>query len=289
MNSMTAFARREKTAENMTVSVEIKGCNSRFLEVFVHAPGYLRGFEKNVREQIAALCGRGRVDVYISVKEHNAAFAVTVNAQAAKAYRDAVDSLAQELGMDEKIGIAALLKMEGVMQTESKAAGEELYWKEIEPALKDALEDFCAERRREGEHTKADILKSLELIELSHKAVSSFAPVIEKSIKENVRARFYECVGDEVAENRVLAEIASLLLKYTIAEELSRLASHLGEFRVQAGGNARPGKMLDFLCQEINREVNTIGSKSSVYEVSSEVVTMKEALENIREQLKNVE
>jgi uncharacterized protein (TIGR00255 family) len=96
-------------------------------------------------------------------------------------------------------------------------------------------------------------------------------------------------MGNQIDENRILAETASLLVKYTISEEISRLSSHLGEFRMESSRNLRPGKKLDFLCQELNREINTIGSKSAVFEVSAEIVDMKEALEDIREQLRNVE
>ncbi|MDR0878329.1 MAG: DUF1732 domain-containing protein, partial [Treponema sp.] len=111
----------------------------------------------------------------------------------------------------------------------------------------------------------------------------------ESSIKENLKSRFAEVLGNQIDENRILAETAILLMKYTISEELSRLASHLGEFRAETERNPSPGKKLDFLCQEINREINTIGSKTPILEVSRAVVDMKDALENVREQLRNVE
>ena len=112
---------------------------------------------------------------------------------------------------------------------------------------------------------------------------------IENSIRENIAVRFRELAGSEIDENRIMAETAILLMKYTISEEISRLSSHLGEFRAEMARNDRPGRKLDFLCQEINREINTIGSKSAILEVSRAVVEMKESLENAREQLRNVE
>jgi uncharacterized protein (TIGR00255 family) len=126
-------------------------------------------------------------------------------------------------------------------------------------------------------------------LEESAAAIGSYAPEIEASIKENLRARFAELLGDKIDENRVLAETAVLLMKYTISEELSRLKAHLEEFRLETERNASPGKKLDFLSQEINREINTIGSKTPLLAVSRAVIEMKNSLENIREQLRNVE
>jgi uncharacterized protein (TIGR00255 family) len=293
---MTGYAYREKTGQNLSVSAEIKGCNNRYLDICVNLPSWLSVLEMKIREQIASVCGRGKIEVYIRVREHNAPVNISVNTNAARAYYEAITALAKELGfgesgrhvIDEKTFIASLIEMDGVLEIE-KNRDDERYWQEIEPLLLEAVKAFCAEREREGKHTEEDILANLEKIESSVKTISSFAPVIENGIKESIKARVAQLLGDRVDENRVLAETASLLLKYTISEEISRLNSHLNEFRSETKKNQRPGKKLDFLCQEINREINTIGSKSAIIEVSGEVVRMKEALENIREQLRNVE
>ena len=288
MVSMTGYAYREKTGQDLTVSAEIRGCNSRFLEIFVNLPPWLSTLETRIRDQIASCCGRGKVEVFVRVRERNAPINISVNTNAAKAYFDAINSLAKELALDEKCSLSSLLEMDGVLEIE-KNSDDERYWQEIEPLLRDATQTFIAEREREGKHTEEDIFVNLEKIETSVKAIASFAPVIENSIKENIKSRFTEMLGNQIDENRILAETASLLVKYTISEEISRLSAHLAEFRAEAQRNSRPGKKLDFLSQEINREINTIGSKSAVIEVSGEVVKMKEALENIREQLRNVE
>lgn len=288
MISMTGYAYREKAEETISLSVEIKGYNNRFLEIYVNIPPWLSSMEQKIREQISNFCGRGKVEVFIRIREHNAPVHISVNTSAAKAYCDAINNLAAELGFGEKIRLSSLLQMEGVLETE-KIREDERYWQIIAPVLKDAAMAFNDERVREGKHTEEDILKSVERIETSLKKTVSFVPVIETAIKENIRARFTECLGNQIDENRILAETAALLVKYTISEEISRLSAHLAEFRAETERNPRPGKKLDFLCQEINREINTIGSKSAVIEVSAEVVEMKEALENIREQLRNVE
>jgi len=288
MISMTGFAYREWTGENISLSVEIKGCNNRFLELQVYLPPWLSYMEPKVREIISGVCGRGKVDITIRIKEINAPLNVTVNSGAARAYMEALSVLAADLGIDAHLSVPALIGMEGVLETE-KIRDEQRYWKVIEPVLRETASLFQAERLREGKHTQEDILNAVSAIESALQIVSSHIGELENSIKENIKTRFEEISGGAIDENRILAETAVLLMKYTISEEVSRLSSHLAEFRAEAARNERPGKKLDFLCQEINREINTIGSKSAILEVNRAVVEMKESLENIREQLRNVE
>jgi uncharacterized protein (TIGR00255 family) len=288
MISMTGFSCREKAGSDFSFAIEIKGLNSRFLEINVNLPPWLSVLEPKIRECISQECGRGKVDVYLRVKDNDTPISVTVNTEAARAYQEAIADLASALNIREEPSLSLLLGMEGVIQTEKNRDSLQ-YWQEIEPVLKEALQDFVQEKLREGECTRDDILKSIGRIDKSLEVVASFTDVLEGSIKSNIKARFAELVGEAIDENRVLTETAALLVKCTIAEEIARLKSHLAEFRAETERNPRAGKKLDFLCQEINREVNTIGSKSSILEVSREVVEMKEALENVREQLRNVE
>jgi uncharacterized protein (TIGR00255 family) len=285
---MTGFAYREWSNENISISVQIKGYNNRFLEIFVNTPPWLPQLEQRVRDIIGGVCGRGKVEVAVRVRETNAPLNVSVNVNAANAYMQAVSGLASNLGINEKLSITALISMEGVLDIE-KSHDDERYWSLIEPVMTEAAGVFQAERIREGKHTEEDILNSISRIESALQTVTTHLPVLESSIKENIKARFKELSDCEIDENRLLAETAILLMKYTVSEEISRLSSHLAEFRAETAKNDRPGKKLDFLCQEINREINTIGSKSVILEVSRVVVEMKEALENVREQLRNVE
>ena len=288
MKSMTGYAYRESASGNITVSVEIKGYNSRFLDLSVYLPSWLSPLEMGIREYMGARFARGKVDVGVRVKEENAPVSVSVNENAARMYEKAIRGLAGTLGLREEPGLAMILDLEGVLETEISRDAEK-YRALIEPVLFAAADQFEGERVREGKHTEEDILSHIAVLESSLKSVSSHAPEIEASIKDNLRSRFEELLGDRIDENRVLAETAVLLMKYTISEELARLSSHLAEFRLEAERNPSPGKKLDFLCQEINREINTIGAKTPMLEVSRAVVEMKNALENIREQLRNVE
>ncbi|MDR1374945.1 MAG: YicC family protein [Treponema sp.] len=285
---MTGYGFEERQDDAFSLSVEIKGYNSRFLENFVYLPPYLSSLESRIRDSLSARCRRGKVEVGIRFKERNAAVSVSVNLAAAQAYYGAITALARTFSLDEKPGLSLLLGQEGVLEIE-KSRNDERYWNSIEPVLRSAADRFDAERVREGKHTGEDIFSHIAALESSVETVAALGPVQEAAIQENLKSRFTELMGSGTDENRILAETAVLLMKYTISEEISRLRSHLGEFRAEAQRNSSPGKKLDFLCQEINREINTIGSKTPMLEVSREVVEMKDALENIREQLRNVE
>jgi uncharacterized protein (TIGR00255 family) len=288
MKSMTGYAIQEIQEGGITLSVEIKGYNSRFLDLVVSLPPFLSSLESEIRGCLSSRVKRGKVEANIRVRERDADVAVSVNRRAAKAYHDSITALAGELGLEEKPGLALILGMEGVLEIE-KNRDEQRYCSIIDPLLQKAADQFEAERVREGRHTQDDILSHVATLEAGVTTVASHSPALEAAIQENLKARFAELLGDRIDENRVLAETAVLLMKYTISEELSRLSSHLAEFRLETERNPSPGKKLDFLCQEINREINTIGSKTPVLDVSRAVVDMKDALENIREQLRNVE
>ena len=288
MKSMTGYAYRESTKEDITVSVEIKSYNNRFLDISIHLAPWLSELEMDIRNFLCQDISRGKVDVTIRIRDKNIPVSVTINENAALSYLNSIRELTNNLGIKEKCDLNTLLGFEGIVETE-RNVNVEKYAEVLRPVLADAAGALQAERLREGNHTALDILSNVAVLEKSVSMISSHVPEIENSIKENLRERFSELLGDKIDENRILSETAVLLMKYTISEELSRLNAHLKEFRAEAERNPCPGKKLDFLSQEINREINTIGSKTPMLEVSMAVVEMKNALENIREQLRNVE
>ena len=171
-------------------------------------------------------------------------------------------------------------------------ADAERAWVVIEPLLGEALRCFASTRRAEGGRLVLDIESQLEKIDQCVRAFEKDAGEIEETIRTGLRKRFAEVFGDEVDENRVLGEVAVQLTRFSINEEIVRLRAHLDSFReigFGAGADLPVGKKLDFLCQELNREINTTGSKSIMVEVNQQVVLAKDALENVREQLRNVE
>lgn len=288
MKSMTGYGYKEGADDRLSLAVEIKGYNNRFLEVYASLPASLSQLEPRLREYVASRCVRGKVELSVRAKDLSGSVAVSVDEAAAEAYYGAMKALAERLGIAEKPSLASVLAMEGVLQAE-KDRDPERAWALLEALLADAFGQFEAARVREGKATESDVLSHVAVLERGVDSVAAHVPELEASIKEGLRARFREVLGDAVDEQRVLAETAVLLVKYTISEELARLRAHLAEFRAEAARNPAPGKKLDFLCQEINREVNTIGSKTPVLDVSRAVVEMKDALENVREQLRNVE
>ena len=288
MRSMTCYACKTVTSEDVTIMVEIKSYNSRYLDVSVYIPSWLSPLEIRVREYLSSRFSRGKLEVSIKVRENDLQMSVIVNNNTASEYYKAIMGLAETLSIKEKPGIADILGLEGVLVTETVRDAEK-YWSLIKPVLAETINQAENDRIREGAHTGEDILAHISILEDSVKSIINYVPELENTIKENLRSRFSELLGSKIDESRVLAETAVLLMKYTISEEISRLNSHLKEFRLEAEKNPSPGKKLDFLSQEINREINTIGSKTPMLEVSRAVVEMKNALENIREQLRNVE
>ena len=288
MNSMTGYAYQEIRENKIFVSCEIKSYNSRFLDLQVHLPPWLSVLETDIRKYISSRFGRGKIDVYIRVKNEDESFTLTLNKTLALSYKEAAEDLASSLGLDEKPGLNLILGLEGVAVTDIERDAE-LYRTMLNETAARAADMLETERRREGEHTKSSILSHLDILEAELEKISIEIPEMEDAIKINLKKRFAELLGDSIDENRILTETASQLVKYSVSEEISRLTAHLKEFRKETEENPAPGKKLDFLSQEINREINTIGSKTPVLDVSRSVVDMKNALENIREQLRNVE
>ena len=152
-----------------------------------------------------------------------------------------------------------------------------------------SLEEFIIDRNREGENLKKDLLLQLQKIQQASEVFTEWKPKMECAFKENILKKFNELLGDKVDEQRVMTEVASLMVKYTINEEIVRLKSHIKAIYNEIENNETPGKRLDFICQEMNREINTIGSKNQFIEIAEQVINAKDALENIREQSKNIE
>ena len=280
MNSMTGYAYKEDIVGTAQISVEIKSVNNRFLDLSVSLPSFLNPIEQKIRKTVSEKIARGKVDLAIRVRENQSNSKVTADLGAAKAYYDAIKSVAASLGAENFSGGGAIL---------SRDVDADEYWNKIQPTFDAAVETFLADRAREGKNLKADLLKKLDVLDQCAAFFAQWQPQMEGKFKEQILSRFEELLGDKVDQNRVMAEVAALMVKYTINEEIVRLQSHLKAMRKEMEENPAPGKRLDFICQEANREINTIGSKNQFIEVGQKVIDAKDALENIREQSKNVE
>ena len=288
MTSMTGYSYVETSTETSTVSVEIKSVNSRFLDLTINLPPYLNQLESSFRAIISEKVVRGQIDVYIRVKETESDIEIAADTNAAKAYLDAIKKIADATGYSSDIPLSLIISQPGVLNTNQNYDVEK-YGQMISPVLKEALDKFCADRKREGENLKKDLLSKLSKLEECAAFFKEWQPKMELIFKEQITAKFKELLADQVDENRIMTETAAMLVKYTINEEIVRLHSHLAAMKTEIENNPAPGKKLDFLCQEANREINTIGSKNQFAEVGAMVIASKDSLENIREQAKNVE
>ncbi|MDD5811278.1 MAG: YicC family protein [Treponema sp.] len=288
MTSMTGYSYVETSTETSTVSVEIKSVNSRFLDLTINLPPYLNQLESSFRAIISEKVVRGKIDVYIRVKENESDIEIAADTNAAKAYLDAIKKIADATGYSSDIPLSLIISQPGVLNTNQNYDVEK-YGQMISPVLKEALDKFCADRKREGENLKKDLLSKLSKLEECAAFFKEWQPKMELIFKEQITAKFKELLADQVDENRIMTETAAMLVKYTINEEIVRLHSHLAAMKTEIENNPAPGKKLDFLCQEANREINTIGSKNQFAEVGAMVIASKDSLENIREQAKNVE
>jgi len=288
MKSMTGYAYNEKVSEDMTVSVEIKSYNSRFLDLSVNQPFWLSRLENRTREWISSRIQRGKVELTIRLRERTANLQVTSDPEAARAYMGAVSEIARALGQEERIPLSLIIGQEGVLRSE-RLLDPEAYWARIEPVLSHAFADFDKSRETEGRALGVDIERMISRIEEDSDTVSRWIPEMERIFRDNIRTRFAEMLGNDIDEQRVMQETAALLVKYTINEEIVRLRAHLASLKKELADNPAPGRKIDFICQEINREVNTIGSKNQILEVGQAVIDAKDALENIREQMRNIE
>lgn len=289
MNSMTGYGFKETIIDGTQISVEIKSVNNRFLDLNVNIPSFLNPLESKLRKIVSSKIVRGKVDLTIRVKDLNSTATVNPDPQAAVMYRNAIAKISEALGYDtNNIPLSLIVAQDGVLNITHEFDAES-YWTKIEGVFNEVFEQFVSDRIREGQNLKVDLLKKLDVLDSCAAFFKEWQPKMEEKFKEQITTRFTELLGDNVDQNRIMSEVASMLVKYTINEEIIRLQSHLAALRKEFSENPVPGKRIDFICQEANREINTIGSKNQFTDVGQMVINAKDALENIREQSKNVE
>ncbi len=288
MKSMTGYAVGELQNETVALAVELKGYNNRYLDIQLNLPPYLGAIEQELRSMVTELVARGRVELTVRVRELAPDLAVRVDEGNAKQYAGALRSLASAADLLPEFGLAELLQFDGLFHVERKRDAE-FYLEQVRPVLVKALEEFDESRKREGQAMAADLRRQIERIEAAVDQIENQVPRLQEEIQTTVLGRFRELLGDALDENRAYSEVAALLVRYSINEELARLRSHVAGFTQTLDNGGVLGKKLDFVCQELNREVNTIASKSYLTEVSQRTIEIKDAIENLREQVRNLE
>ena len=290
MKSMTGYGAHEIQNEQFQLSVEVKSYNNRFLDIVHNIPYYLSPFEIEIDDRVKEIASRGHVEVSVRIKQLASDMEVMVDDQAVLRYKAAFDEIAKAIGAKNlSYAMSDFVQADGVL-TSLRQNDAEIYRQPLFEALGKALEQFGASKKREGEATRRDLSRMADKLAAGLAVVKTHADELEAMVKGNLRSRFEEMLGAQgYDEGRFLQEVAVMLVKYSVNEELVRLSTHLTEFDKLLKLEEPVGKRMDFMCQEMNREINTIGSKSQMVEVNLQVVAMKDSLENIREQIRNIE
>lgn len=285
---MTGYSYREYQDERVNLALELKSYNNRYLDIVINAPPFLSPLEPALRNYLKSRIVRGRVEISLRVKELEEDLEVYIDQSAAKEYAAALRRLAETVGLQEEPRLSHFLRLEGVIKP---VKNRDLEWFEklVLQELEAAASEFVRSRQREGESTDADIRALMQSLEASLATIEAHSVKLEEYIQNQLTERFKELVGENYDENRILSETAVMLMKYSVGEETVRMRSHLDQFMNYMQESGGVGKKLDFICQEMHREINTIGSKSNIIAINQAVVEAKDALEKIREQLRNVE
>ncbi len=288
---MTGFGRGSAATDTWHATVEASSINRKQAEVVVQAPRELAGLDGRVRKVVLGVVSRGRIQVSIHLEAAEGGDAgVRVDATLARAFRDAFTELGKVVGHPVEPAAADYLRQPGIMNVGLPEVDEEEAWKAIEPALADALAGLAAMRESEGRHLKEDFLTRLETLTGFRNRIADDAPSRPARQRELLLKRLRDA-GLELdpGDERVVKELAIFADRCDVSEEITRLDSHFAKFRDYLDAGDPPGRALDFLCQELFREFNTIGSKANDAGIAQTIVEAKTELEKIREQVQNVE
>lgn len=292
IKSMTGFGRGESTDGVHNFNVEIKTVNHRYNDIVVKMPKHLSYLEENIKTIIKDRINRGRVEVYINLEYIcDTGIEVKVDIPLAKAYKTGLETLIKELEIEENIRLSHILGVSEIIKTERKEVDEDIVWNCLEIALKAALDSVIDMRTKEGLVLKKDIEEQIIKVEVMIDKIEERAPLVILEYKEKLKERIKELldVDCNIDEERLNYEVVFFADKSNINEEIVRLRSHTKQFIKNLDKKEPVGRKLDFLIQEMNREVNTIGSKANDLDICNYVVEIKSELEKVREQVQNVE
>ena len=285
--SMTGFASIERQMANGVLVVELRSVNHRYLELHMKLDEHLRSFEPLVREMISAKLGRGKVECRMSLIQRGAADkALSLDEDVLTNLSAVADQIQKRFPSSQGLSVSEILHWPGVVQNQQ--ADNDQLAEDIKSSLKQILEDMTASRAREGAKMKALILERLADAEKRVATVKPLLPLQVKAYQEKLTAKLHEALSG-VDEDRVRQELVLFAQKIDVDEELTRLTAHVSEVKRILDADQAAGKRLDFLMQELNREANTLGSKSVSTEVSQASMGLKVLIEQMREQIQNIE
>ncbi|WP_026893919.1 YicC/YloC family endoribonuclease [Clostridiisalibacter paucivorans] len=292
VKSMTGFGRGENSDDFRQFIIEIKSVNHRYNDVIIKMPKHLSYLEENIKKLIKEKVNRGRVEVYIHLTNlEDRGVEVKPDIYLAKSYIKALGELCEECNIEKNLSLKMLSSFPDVLKIEKKDEDEDEIWMCLKPAVEKAINNLYIMRAKEGKELAHDIIDRSNIIEKTVKGIENRASGVVLEYKNKLKNRIEELLEDayELDETRLANEVAYFADKSNITEEIVRLFSHINQLKKTINADMPVGRKLDFLVQEMNREVNTIGSKVGDLEITNSVVEIKSELEKIREQIQNIE
>lgn len=288
---MTGFARARSDGDAFSVEVEMRSVNYRYLEVKVRLPSSMASLETPIRNRVASRLGRGKVDVNIRlVPKGETVYELEVDMPLMEEIVRTARRIGSDLGVGGELELSDLMAFgKGFNLKEKDLSGTSKLWEAVEPPIEQALDDLGRMRRAEGEELRADLDKRLEIVANRIDAVERMSESSRERRKRDLLDRVQELASSTIEPSALAMEVARLVERSDVTEEVTRFRSHLTLWKEAAASDEPCGKKLDFILQEMNREVNTIGSKCQDAAMAKEVITIKSDLERIREQVQNIE
>ena len=289
--SMTGYGRAVQVFDTRERTVELKAVNHRFFEFFARVPRQYSFLEERLKKLFSKEINRGKVEAYVSVTAIGEPDEqVVANVEVIKSYVDALREIKDGLGVQDDLSLSHLMRIPDAFTVTKREEDEEELWQQVADTAEEALAGFVAMRETEGEKLKSDILGKLDEIEANVTKVEERSPSVTEEYRERLFLKLSELLKDQsIDRQRILTEAAVFADKTAVDEETVRLRSHISQYREILGQSEPIGKRLDFLIQEFNREVNTIGSKCNDLSITKMVLDMKNCVEKIREQIQNIE
>ncbi|MCD7777311.1 MAG: YicC family protein [Clostridiales bacterium] len=291
MRSMTGYGRGESSLNDRRFIVEIRAVNHRYNDITIKLPRIMLSYEDKIKKAVSKEILRGKTDVFVSFETFSKDdYKVSLNEALADCYTDVLNTIKERYSLEDKLTIGLISRFPDVISVEKASLNENNQVLEgLMEAVGQALDGFVEMRTREGEHLKADILDKLVVIREITDKVKERSPYVAEEYKQRLTDRISELCELNADEGRILTEVAIFAEKSCIDEELTRLYSHLKQMEAILQEENSIGRKLDFLVQEMNREVNTIGSKSNDLIITSSIVELKSEIEKVREQVQNIE
>lgn len=291
IKSMTGFGRCEVQEKDRKITVEMKSVNHRYLDVNIKMPKKLNFFEAAIRSELKNYIQRGKVDIFITYEDFTESkVCVKYNKELAAEYMNYFARMAEDFSLDNDIRVSSLARFPEILTMEEQTIDEEELWQILDKAIKGAAEGFVATRIKEGDNLRNDLTEKLENMLKNVDLITERSPQIIAEYKKKLEEKVKELLDDaNIDENRLLMEVTIFADKVCVDEELVRLRSHIETTKDTLISGGSIGRKLDFIAQEMNREANTILSKSNDLEISNYAIELKTEIEKVREQIQNIE